>query len=607
MELTSIMQKLSFSQNPRDGQRQVIEAALNSGKNSLNVQLPTGYGKTFTACATYSVLREIGRVNRLLYITTSRAQNEQFKLSALSNFKKCGLTGPMRISDAGRIGPQAIKEHRNNTCQLFCLTIQMLSNTGWSTVVDMMETGQWMVVIDEYHHYGIDATWGRRILDLNCAFRLSMSATPKRRNGDSAFGEPDMSVDYERAVKENAVKPLHGHSYVYRIDAINKDGDVVSYTTSELTDDMGEGDKLEKIRIERKMRWSPRYISPLVSIPIERLIQNRLKTGLHLQAVIGAMCVSHAEMVCEQVKSMFQDLSVDWVGTGVNGRTDEENAEIISKFAPTDNKCPGSHTIDVLVHVGMAGEGLDSIFVSEVIHLNKAALNNSNNQENGRAARYLPGVVGNINFDSCSDYATKGFVGSAIMQAFSEEIAKPCEECGNLPCICETKEREESEKEFELPEEPTIYLADMELVNINSGDIKMMQKMIIEAPHIFHFGITNENKDEPEHIEFVKDYYRKIMRREAEDFNKESEIRQLQEAVNLAAGQLSYFVIRQTYNDHQSIPNNIIGEIKKKINSRKKRDCGEIKLDNDVLRKHYAWLKNLEVSIKQTGIPAWLA
>jgi len=173
-----------------------------------------------------------------------------------------------------------------------------------------------------------------------------------------------------------------------------------------------------KTIIERKMRWSPKYVSPLVSIPIERMLRDRIATGYKLQAIIGAMCVSHARLVCEQVKAIFPELSIDWVGTGDNGRSDEENKKVLEIFCPKKDeegrRRPG---LDILVHVGMAGEGLDSIYVSEVVHLNRASINNSNNQENSRAARYLDGVMGNINFDSCSEYAVKEYVGDAIMDA----------------------------------------------------------------------------------------------------------------------------------------------------------------------------------------------
>lgn len=81
---------------------------------------------------------------------------------------------------------------------------------------------------------------------------------------------------------------------------------------------------------------------------------------------------------------MFPELSVEWVGTGSNGRSDKDNRDILRRFCPP--KVDGKRRkqdidLDVLVHVGMAGEGLDTVFVSEVIHLNPANRNNSNDQK----------------------------------------------------------------------------------------------------------------------------------------------------------------------------------------------------------------------------------
>ena len=51
-----------------------------------------------------------------------------------------------------------------------------------------------------------------------------MSATPNRPGDDSAFGKPDVSVTYRRAVLEGSVKPMQCHAYTYRIDAIENGG-----------------------------------------------------------------------------------------------------------------------------------------------------------------------------------------------------------------------------------------------------------------------------------------------------------------------------------------------------------------------------------------------
>ena len=127
-----------------------------------------------------------------------------------------------------------------------------------------------------------------------------MSATPYRPSDDSAFGAPQVDVSYRQAVKESAVKELQGHAYHYKIDAIDESGELVSFTTAELIEAAG-GDSQEKIdKLTRKMRFSPKYISPLITNPIDRMLRDRLRTGMQLQAIIGCMSVSHANLVFEQ-------------------------------------------------------------------------------------------------------------------------------------------------------------------------------------------------------------------------------------------------------------------------------------------------------------------
>jgi hypothetical protein len=625
MELASVMQKLSFRKNPRNGQKRVLQEVIKGG-GALNVQLPTGYGKTFTACAAYSILRDQGRANRLLYITPTTAQHQQFVSGGHEDLRDAGVPLPHKIKDVSFFKTTTLKEHRNNQCQVFAINVQaLITKDGMDRVCSLMQQGQWMVVVDEYHHYGLDATWGKSVLALNSAYRLCMSATPGRKDDDSAFGKPDVIVRYDEAVKEAAVKPLCGHSYTYRIDAVTGDGDVVSYTTSELKEELGEGDQMERKRIERKMRWSPRYISPLVSIPIERMITQRLHVGYRLQAIVGAMCVSHAQMVCEQVQSMFPELCVEWVGTGVDGRAPEENEKILKRFCPPKNEngrrdpfredgkwwvlIDGRREqyVDVLVHVGMAGEGLDSVLVSEVIHLNPASINNSNNQENGRAARYLPGVTGNINFDSCSEFARGGYIGPAIMSAMDLEPAQPCDKCGCLPCTCETAAA--SDREFEIPEEPMILLADMELIHIDSGspEIKRVQKMLIEEPVFRGVGITRENYDTPENVQVAINMYRSLRHAEAKEFNERATVEQWKDHVNAAVSSLVGTLIKASHASGTTVIKSFAGDKKKMINRMKAQSCGPISDDVETCKRHYRWVHALQQSIMQEGVPVWLA
>ena len=613
MERTSVMRSVPqieaqiarFKQSPRPGQKSVLRELEHCG-SSLNIKLPTGYGKTFTGLAVYSVLASLGEVNRLLVIFPTDAQLIQFEESAALAMEKCDVKGPKSVCDIRFFGVEAIKKHQQNKCQVFAITVQSLIGArGMDNVAMLLQKGRWMIVVDEYHHYGVGLPFGNAVSSLNREFLLCMSATPYRPGEDSAFGSPSVVVTYREAVDEKAVKPLLGHSYNYRIDAINSDNEVISFTTEELIAEAGDDSakKIEKMIYDRQLRWSPKYISPLVTNPIERMVTERIKSGYKLQAIVGAMCVSHAKMVCEQIRSAFPDLVCDWVGTGDDGRSVETNRKILKQFAPTDDTNP---TIDILVHVGMAGEGLDTKLVSEIVHLNAASVNNTNNQENGRASRYIDGVVGNVNFDAGSGYAKKGYVGPDIMDAMDNLPPKsdPCDKCNADPCECDPSKRK---NEFnELPDLPTIRIQNVECISIDSGDIGVqnMAKQLVSL--VSSFTDADLEDDSSKLWKYAIHGVKRMRSEEAELLNEKSVIHQWEDSVNGAMTTTTGNIIRIMTKNGTRIDKSMIGDIKKRINTRKRRDLNTAEKTVESLKKHYQWITNLNNTLNSEGLPLWL-
>ena len=339
MQHAAPVRGVSFRKEPRRGQLEVLNHPKLLADSKLNVKLPTGYGKTYVAAGTYSILKHHGRANRVLYVCASEGQRDQFIKDAPAEFRNASVDGTLVISDVGYMPTaELLKRHRKNTHQIFAITVQaLIQPTGADRIRRLLESGSWLIVIDEYHHYGAEKSWGKVISGLSRVFTLAMSATPYRPAEDSAFGSPDIVVSYREGLEHKAVKELKGHAYDYKIDAIGSDGELITYTTNELIKDAGSDDpqKIEKLRIEKKMRWSPKYVSPLIRIPIERMMSERTKAAGHrLQALFSAMCVSHAELICAQLKSMNPELEVDWVGTGEDGKTPEKNAKIRAGRGP---------------------------------------------------------------------------------------------------------------------------------------------------------------------------------------------------------------------------------------------------------------------------------
>jgi hypothetical protein len=599
------MSIVSSYKKPRPGQQAAIDMAASKKRTQLNAQLPTGYGKTFTATSIYAKLQSQGRVNRLLYLVPSDAQLNQFVQEGNGDLIDAGVEGSHFVCDIAYSGSAvALRQHRMNTHQVFACTIQALTANRVSAIVkELMQTGSWMVCVDEYHHYGLDCLWGKTVLSLPRQFLLAMSATPYRSGNDSAFGEPDISVSYRDAVKEGAVKPLTCHSYDYRIDALEENGEVSSYTISTIIDKAGSDAPGKVEKIFRDMRWSPKYVSPLVEAPIERMMLHRIETGHNkLQVLVGAMCCSHAELVCKQIKDHIDSLypgqlTVDWVGTGQNGRSDSENRSIIKKFCP--DKVDGKRRaedikLDILVHVGMAGEGLDTVFVSDVVHLNNASLNNSNRQENGRAARFLPGVTGVVHVDSSSDFHE--FVGPNIELSFDYNDIKEAEDDGS-----EIIEAASSSGIKALPDEPKIRIYDMECIRIIKSEVEMMAKAAIQ--------VGNWSKDLLLSEDFMKEMglvYKQMKHKELEKGNDRAVVAQWKETVSSTLGIVTRNAMQAIYGEKGRLPSSMAGEIKRKINTKKKRELGGVDQDVALLKQHYQWLNALNQSLISGDVPQWL-
>jgi len=246
---------------------------------------------------------------------------------------------------------------------------------------------------------------------------------------------------------------------------------------------------------------------------------------------------------------------------------------------------------------------LDSKLVSEVIHLNKAAINNSNLQENGRAARYLEDgngnpVVGNINFDSSSEFAAEGYVGNLIERAMDAIPADDDDDSGDPRKTPETEQKP-------LPEEPTIIIANVDLEKIDSGspEIVRMKKALAYAE-----GVKPD--DEWMAAAVVEDravaIYRKMRHKEAEEFNEVSALAQWNDAVNGALSAVTGRALRALYGDSRK-DKGAAGDMKKRINGLKLKQVGKMdKSDIEVDKKHYAWLQRLDAIILESGVPSWL-
>ena len=614
MEPASAMPQMpSFEDELRKGQAEVARRFLT--ETACVARLPTGYGKTKAAAASYVVLRSRNVVNRLLYIVPKVSQARQAagdvprEITALSGIRcNAFIIGSSPVP--------ALKAHRSGSGEVFISTIQAIGDSPRvvDALSDLMQTGKWMVIVDEHHHYGDDklsTSWASRVKQIPHQALLAMSATPQRKDDISPFGKPQINVTYREALEEEAVKRLSLHAYDYRVDAIvTGSGEVVQFTTHELFESAGSDDPadIDKWLSSRSMKWSPRYISPLIMYPVARINSRFAVDGLRTQMIVQALSCLHAKTVCEQIRSLLgEDIKVDWVGTGPNGRTDAENEDVLQRFCPPkDLKGRRNWTLDILVNVGMASEGLDCVDVAEIVFLTSPGLNNSTLQAIGRGARVMQVSEGIaqpiciINVDAASELAA--WIADGIMDAF-EGIAPEDADPGNP----------RGEREFaDLPDNlEHIKIFKVELINIRTHPAFAEMLPRVEAT----VREVNPGRDREwlrkEAEQYAEEALRAVLGRHDDIFNQSSLLELKREAVERSTRAIVFEIQRITTRINGTDRRFAGSEFKDvivRVKSRKNREIGMRPEDAsmDELDRHQAWLSHLQREVKAHGVPQWL-
>lgn len=618
MESPIVVHGVPFAEEPRPGQGKVYDFAVDLHLARLNVQLPTGYGKTRVACGLYSILRRQGRANRLLYIVSTQQQRDQFRLDGPSEFAGVGIPTIKQVVDISYDHVLALQKHRQGKAEIFLTTVQsiMERRSGRAAVLDMMATGLWMAVIDEMHHYGDGKAFADAVVNLPFVLTLAMSATPHRKTRDGIFGNLDVVVEYEKAYKEGAVKKLSLHSYAYRVETVAPDGEITSYTTDELAKAFGltvgaggELTGLDKAIIARNLRWSPKYVSPLVDKPIQRALETELSSGIPAQVLIKVMSISHAKLVHSQISFMYKDtpIVVEWVGTGDDGRTDEDNAAILRGFCPPKRedgkRHPDDVKVNVLIAVGLAGEGMDSTYVTEIVFLTPANDTNQNRQTIGRGSRTISGVaeqpICHVNVDSSSTLAK--YTGKAIMSLLDMPVGEEPE--------YDPDDDDDDDESKPLPPDPIFLVLDAELIRVDESDVRLagayMQQM-----KLIDYGVSSNDwsmisTDDPRFRHALAGL-RAARTHEAEEMNEQSIVERWHNVVKKATQKTAGAAITLLRRQGFSIDGKLAGDLKQRINAQKLREVCPLSKDVQVLQRHYKWLVALDAYLREGKLPSWL-
>lgn len=625
MEHASRSLRVPPEEKLRRGQKQTLQHFTQHWRTVA--QLPTGYGKTLTGAACYKAARVAGKANHLLWVVPRSAQAEQARVSMfedLTDFLRIGdlrsEPGEFRVIDVGQRPTRAYSAVRNGTCEVFVATIQsLLTPERFETVMDMTATGRWMLVADEYHHFG-DAeksVWAQTIRDIDAraACTLALSATPHRSDGSSLFGKPDVVVTYKSAEQEGAVKCLCLGAHEYLVDVTRPNGDgkpeVLTFTTSELLDELNVPDapnKLDKVMAKKRMKFSSKYVSPMITRAIDRLENLRLY-GIKGQMLVQAMSCFHAECLCAQIKALLPgDMRVDWVGTGEDGRTDDDNRRIVERefCPPKDDTGRRPWTLDVLVNVGIASEGLDCVDVTEVVFCTSPTANPTTLQTIGRAARTMklePGQeqpTAYISVDTSSPL--RRYPGDMVQALFDDPKAAP------KPPNTNSNNNDNTPVPYTpLPE------------HLYDGHIDVTWQSVLDDP-VFQASVDELAEKRPAAAALYSDRdalamamaeieAEKRQQQAEKDLHITSELRHKEKRskVNSAVSRVAALALEQGSKTLRPAKERK-EELFRRINGRKKSALGPLGKDTPFkdIDLHYNWVRDLEQRILTQGVPSWL-
>ena len=150
----------------------------------------------------------------------------------------------------------------------------------------------------------------------------------------------------------------------------------------------------------------------------------------------------------------------------------------------------------------------------------------------------------------------------------------------------------------------------MELERIDSGDagVQFMAD-VIQASNPQYLADYAGLKADPNHPEWqnVIDLYKMMRSKEASQFNETAIIKQWQGSVENAVSAVTGIVVTLMKTTGSRVERTLIGDVKKRINTRKKIACGAMEPQIEVCKKHWHWTKALEKQLRETRkLPPWL-
>jgi superfamily II DNA or RNA helicase len=162
-----------------------------------------------------------------------------------------------------------------------------------------------IVVLDEIHHAGEEATWGQALRDAfaGARYRVAMSGTPFRSDGSAipfvryaaGLSVADFSYDYAAALRDGVCRalvfPLHGGEAEW----ISRDGSAMHAAFDTVLERRHEGERL------RTALTQPAWVGDVLEKAHLRLLAMRMAGHPDAGGLVAAMNQDHARFIAGQL------------------------------------------------------------------------------------------------------------------------------------------------------------------------------------------------------------------------------------------------------------------------------------------------------------------
>lgn len=472
----------------RKCQREAYEAILThfkdpSAERHVIVQLPTGTGKTGLMAAMPFALCE----GKVLILTpgVKLSKDIEKELDIVKNpqniYARLGIVPPADLEKLemyvlrleGTISETDIDEH-----QIIVANYHQLQDVEkWfrnrREAIDL-------IIIDEAHHQSAD-TYQEVIRFFDGVKIVGMTATPFRSDGKEVGGKNVYTYHFHEAIHDHVIRNIRTSNVTpEQIQLSFSDQEGRTYSLDEIL-------KLsEEAWFSRGIALSADCCSSIARKALEKLqaLRTEFPQTMH-QIIASAISVRHAR---EFVKPAFEQLGLQVGLVSSHAEDRAKNDEVFEKLK--------QGKIDVIIHIGMLGEGFDHppLGVAAIFRPYKSL--NPYIQFIGRVIRrngptahcYVVSHLGlnqHKRFDEFRlfDHDDKGF----IQEVLEEQRGTQPEDAS----FVQEDELEGDESDFEA-EPVRISEIGTDLVDFETQYVKEDQK--VEALHASIEGLTDEGK-----------------------------------------------------------------------------------------------------------------